>query len=435
MDVQQLIVRTEGRIARSTEPLPLGNEPPKALNAEQLAAVNGILQEFRSPQRRPAVLFGITGSGKTEVYMELIRRTMDAGRQAILLIPEISLTYQNLSRFTRVFGDRVGIVHSKLSAGEKYECFERARKGEISVMIGPRSALFAPFPALGMIIVDEEHEGAYISDSAPRYNAVEAAVKRGELAGAGVVLGSATPSVHTFNTAMDRKYAIFLLKHRAAAGSSLPHVDIIDMREELKEGNKGMFSRKLEDGIRERLEKKEQIMLFLNRRGYSGSISCRSCGKVIKCPHCDVSMTSHKGNILKCHYCGYTVGMPDRCPSCGSPYIAGFGAGTQKVESLVKKKFPEARIIRMDMDTTSRKNAHEKLLKAFGEGKADILIGTQMIVKGHDFPRVTLMGILAADLSLNVSSYTAAERTFQLLTQAAGRAGRAGAAGGGVIHA
>lgn len=414
---------------KSTEPLPLGNEPPKALNAEQLAAVNGILQEFRSPQRRPAVLFGITGSGKTEVYMELIRRTMDAGRQAILLIPEISLTYQNLSRFTRVFGDRVGIVHSKLSAGEKYECFERARRGEISIMIGPRSALFAPFPDLGMIIVDEEHEGAYISDSAPRYNAVEAAVKRGELAGAGVVLGSATPSVHTFNTAMDRKYAIFLLKHRAAAGSSLPHVDIIDMREELKEGNKGMFSRKLEAGIRERLEKKEQIMLFLNRRGYSGSISCRSCGKVIKCPHCDVSMTSHKGNILKCHYCGYTVGMPDRCPSCGSPYIAGFGAGTQKVESLVKKKFPEARIIRMDMDTTSRKNAHEKLLKAFGEGKADILIGTQMIVKGHDFPRVTLMGILAADLSLNVSSYTAAERTFQLLTQAAGRAGRAGAAG------
>ena len=414
---------------KTEENLPRGNESPKTLNEEQLAAVNGILHEFRHPDRRPAVLFGVTGSGKTEVYMELIRRILTAGRQAILLIPEISLTYQNLSRFTRVFGDQVGVVHSKLSAGEKYECFERARKGEISIMIGPRSALFAPFPDLGIIIVDEEHEGAYISDSVPRYNAVEAAVKRGELAGAGVVLGSATPSVNTFNTAMDRKYSIFLLKHRAASGSTLPHVDIIDMREELKDGNKGMFSRKLEEGIRERLEKKEQIMLFLNRRGYSGSISCRSCGKVIRCPHCDVSMTSHKGNILKCHYCGFTAGMPDRCPSCGSPYIAGFGAGTQKVESLIRKKFPEARVIRMDMDTTARKNAHEKLLRTFGEGKADILIGTQMIVKGHDFPKVTLMGILAADLSLNVSSYTAAERTFQLLTQAAGRAGRAGAAG------
>lgn len=414
---------------KAEDVLPFGKEPPKILNGEQLAAVNGILQEFGRPDRRPAVLFGVTGSGKTEVYMELMRRTLDAGRQAILLIPEISLTYQNLSRFTKVFGEQVGIVHSKLSAGEKYECFEQARKGEISVMIGPRSALFAPFSDLGLIIVDEEHDGAYLSDSVPRYSAVDAAVKRGELAGAGVVLGSATPSVRTFHTAMDRKYAVFLLKHRAAAGSSLPHVDIIDMREELKDGNKGMFSRKLEAGIRQRLAEKEQIMLFLNRRGYSGSISCRSCGKVIKCPHCDVSLTSHRGNILKCHYCGFTMNMPDRCPSCGSPYIAGFGAGTQKIESLVKKKFPEARVLRMDMDTTARKNAHEKLLRAFGEGKADILIGTQMIVKGHDFPNVTLMGILAADLSLNVSSYTAAERTFQLLTQAAGRAGRAGSAG------
>ena len=417
--------------------MPFSGEVPTGktvLNEEQMRAADGIWQEVNSDHPRPCLLFGITGSGKTEVYMELIERTIAAGKQAILLIPEISLTFQNLERFYRRFGDRTAVLHSRLSAGEKYDNLERVRTGQADLMIGPRSALFAPFPRLGMILVDEEHDGAYHSDYTPRYRAGETAIERGRLAGAGVVLGSATPSMESFYAAMDRRYAIFTLRKRAVSGSRLPRVDIIDLREELREGNKTIFSRKLEEEIRDRLEKGEQVMLFLNRRGYAGFLSCRSCGRVIKCPHCDVSLTSHAGGELVCHYCGYRIPMPDRCPSCGSPYIAGFGTGTQKVESLARKYFPHARILRMDTDTTARKGSHGKILGTFREGKADILIGTQMIVKGHDFPRVTLVGILAADLSLYTDDFRSAERTFQLLTQAAGRAGRAGREGHVIIQ-
>ncbi|MDD6211683.1 MAG: primosomal protein N' [Clostridiales bacterium] len=409
-------------------------EPAPSLNEEQSRAVEGIWQEIHGEKPRPCLLFGVTGSGKTEVYMELISRMAAEGRQSILLIPEISLTYQNLQRFYRRFGRRVAVVNSRLSEGEKFDSMEKARKGEVDLIIGPRSALFAPFPRLGLILVDEEHETAYNSETSPRYHGVETAIARAGLANAGIVLGSATPSMESFDAAMDRRYAVFPLRKRARSGSVLPQVDVVDMREELREGNKSIFSGTLAQSIRERLEKKEQIILFLNRRGYAGFISCRSCGTVMKCPHCDVSLTSHRGGRLVCHYCGYERPMPDRCPSCGSPYIAGFGIGTQKVEAMISREFPEARVLRMDLDTTGKKDSHSRILSAFAGGEADILLGTQMIVKGHDFPKVTLVGILAADLSLYSSDFRSAERTFQLLTQAAGRAGRAGSRGNVVIQ-
>ena len=405
-------------------------QPPKTLNEEQQAAVNGILSVY--PQ--PSLLFGVTGGGKTEVYMALIDAMRAQGKQTILLIPEISLTYQNLRRFYERFGNRVAVVNSRLSAGEKYDSYENARSGQIDIMIGPRSALFTPFTNLGMIIVDEEHESAYNSETSPRYRAVETAITRGRMAGAGVVLGSATPSLESYTKALSGEYALFRITSRARVGSVLPEVKICDLRKELREGNKTIFSRILAEAIKDRLEKREQVMLFLNRRGYAGFISCRSCGYVFRCPHCDVSLTSHRNGQLVCHYCGLSVPMPDRCPSCGSPYIAGFGLGTQKVETMVKKYFPSARTLRMDMDSTSRKDSHGKILSSFAKGEADILIGTQMIIKGHDFPRVTLVGILAADLSLYSDDFRAGERTFQLLTQAAGRAGRAGAEGLVVIQ-
>ena len=406
-----------------------GSLPPE-LNAAQKEAVAGILASYP----KPALIFGVTGSGKTEIYMSLIAEMIRRGRQTILLIPEIALTYQNLSRFTGRFGSRVGVVNSRLSAGEKSECFRRARRGELDVMIGPRSALFTPFPNTGLIIIDEEHEGAYNSDTTPKYNAVDTARKLSELLGAGLVLGSATPSLESYTRALAGEYGLYRLPSRAVSGSVIPKVTVVDLRKELREGNRGIFSRQLLTLMAMRLQRHEQIMLFLNRRGFTGFISCRSCGRPIKCPHCDVSMTVHKNGRLVCHYCGHNVPMPDRCPACGSPYIAGFGVGTQKVEAEVKKLFPEASTLRMDMDTTSRKDGHSKILAAFGTGEADILIGTQMIVKGHDFPNVTLVGVLAADLSLYAQDFRASERTFQLLTQAAGRAGRGSVPGDVVIQ-
>ncbi len=406
-----------------------GSLPPE-LNAAQKEAVAGILASYP----KPALIFGVTGSGKTEIYMSLIAEMIRRGRQTILLIPEIALTYQNLSRFTGRFGSRVGVVNSRLSAGEKSECFRRARRGELDVMIGPRSALFTPFPNTGLIIIDEEHEGAYNSDTTPKYNAVDTARKLSELLGAGLVLGSATPSLESYTRALAGEYGLYRLPSRAVSGSVIPKVTVVDLRKELREGNRGIFSRQLLTLMAMRLQRHEQIMLFLNRRGFTGFISCRSCGQPIKCPHCDVSMTVHKNGRLVCHYCGHNVPMPDRCPACGSPYIAGFGVGTQKVEAEVKKLFPEASVLRMDMDTTSRKDGHSKILAAFGAGEADILIGTQMIVKGHDFPNVTLVGVLAADLSLYAQDFRASERTFQLLTQAAGRAGRGSVPGDVVIQ-
>ena len=394
------------------------------LNGEQQAVVDAFCEDYEAGKRETYLIHGITGSGKTEVYMEMISRVISEGMQVIVLIPEIALTYQTVMRFYGRFGNRVSIINSRLSAGERYDQFERARGGDIDIMIGPRSALFTPFSRLGLIIIDEEHEGAYKSEVVPRYHARDVAVKRAQMQNASVVLGSATPSLEAYTKALRGEYRLFSLHTRAKADSRLADEAVVDLREELKDGNKSIFSRRLQQMIGDRLEKKEQIMMFINRRGYANFVSCRSCGEAIKCPHCDVTLTLHKDNRLVCHYCGYSIPMPDKCPSCGSPYIANFGVGTQKIEMMAKKMFPQARVLRMDLDTTSKKGGHEEILSAFAEGDADILIGTQMIVKGHDFPDVTLVGVLAADLSLYTPDYRAAERTFQLLTQAAGRAGR-----------
>ena len=393
------------------------------LNYEQQEIVDAIESEWEEKEIASYLIHGVTGSGKTAVYMELIARTVARGKQAILLIPEISLTYQNVLRFYHRFGDRISVLHSRLSQAERYDQFERARQGDIDVMIGPRSALFTPFQKLGMIIVDEEHETSYKSEQVPRYHARETARKRAVLEGAKLVLGSATPSLEAYYEAQMGESRLFTLKERAAGGM-LPEVITADMREELKAGNRSVFSRILTEKIGERLKRGEQVMLFLNRRGYAGFVSCRSCGHVMKCPHCDVSLSLHQGRRLVCHYCGYEEPAVGKCPTCGSPFIGGFKVGTQQVVELVQQVFPNARILRMDADTTKGKDGHAELLRAFAQRDADILVGTQMIVKGHDFPLVTLVGILAADLSLNMSDYEAAERTFQLLTQAAGRAGR-----------
>lgn len=423
--------------ASPKEPKHLGSFPAAGkvrLNEEQRQAAETVIRDYDSGLRNTYLLYGITGSGKTEVYMELIDHTLREGRKVIVLIPEISLTYQTVMRFYRRFGNRVGIMNSRLSAGERYEQSERAANGDIDIMIGPRSALFTPFLDLGLIVIDEEHEGAYKSETAPRYDAREVAKVRADMSGAVLVLGSATPSVESFYRAEQGEYRLLTLTKRAKENSRLAGVHIVDLREELAEGNRSIFSRKLKELIEDRLAKKQQVMLFMNRRGYAGFVSCRSCGKAIKCPHCDVSLTYHRNGQLKCHYCGFERPLPDKCPSCGSPFIAPFGTGTQKLEEFTKREFPEARILRMDADTTAKKGAHEEILATFAEGGADILIGTQMIVKGHDFANVTLMGVMAADLSLYAPDFKSAERTFELLTQASGRAGRGDLQGDVVIQ-
>lgn len=378
------------------------------------------------------LIHGITGSGKTEVYMDLIDYTINQGKSAIVLIPEIALTYQTVMRFTRRFKEKVSIINSRLSQGERYDQFERAKSGDISIMIGPRSALFTPFTNLGLIIIDEEHESAYKSESIPKYHAIEVAQKRAFDIGATLVLGSATPSMESYYRAKKGIYTLHKLTVREKG--KLPTVSVVDLREELKDGNKSIFSRKLQNLIQDRLEKKEQTMLFINRRGFAGFVSCRDCGKSIKCPHCDVTLKLHNNKKLVCHYCGHTEKLPTLCPECKSTFLGGFGIGTQKIEMLIKQLFPTANVLRMDADTTSTKGSHDEILAAFSNHQADILVGTQMIVKGHDFPNVTLVGVLAADMSLYASDYTAAEKTFQLLCQSAGRAGRGSDKGEVVIQ-
>ncbi len=393
------------------------------LNEEQQYIVNDFGREYGMGIRSTYLIHGITGSGKTEVYMDIIADVIEQGKEVILLIPEIALTYQTVLRFYKRFGERISIMNSKMSQGERYDQSERARNGEIDIIIGPRSALFTPFQNLGLILIDEEHEYSYKSETVPKYHAVTVAVRRAGLTNSSVILGSATPSLETYLMAQKGDIKLYTLTKRAKEAEP-PVVWISDLREELKKKNKSIFSEKLKELILDRLNKKEQIMLFLNRRGYAGFVSCRSCGHVMKCPHCEVSLTSHNNGKMICHYCGYTEQQPSNCPDCKSKYIAAFGTGTQKVEELVKKEFPEARVLRMDADTTKNKGGHEAVLSAFSEHKADILVGTQMIVKGHDFPKVTLVGIIAADLSLYTGDFRASERTFQLLCQAAGRAGR-----------
>ena len=420
---QQVITVETESYYRNPVRLEAGRREEKKLSNEQQAIVDTVIADRDAGICKTYLIHGITGSGKTEVYLSLIEETVKRGRQCIMLIPEIALTYQTLLRFYKRFGDRVSVLNSSLSEGERYDQCERARKGEIDVIIGPRSALFVPFEKLGMIVIDEEHEPSYKSETTPRYHARETAEYLASLKGASLVLGSATPSLEAYSRAKKGEYELFTLTRRLTGGR-LADVSVVDLRKELKEGNRSIFSRKLQELIEDRLSRKEQIMLFLNRRGYAGFVSCRSCGLVMKCPHCDVSLSQHRGGKLVCHYCGYEMQEPKKCPSCGSPYILGFKAGTQQIEDQIRKRFPGAGVLRMDADTTRRKGSYEEILSSFAGEEADILLGTQMIVKGHDFPKVTLMGVLAADLSLNDSDYHCGERTFQLLTQAAGRAGR-----------
>lgn len=403
------------------------------LSAEQSEIVNRFKKELAQGNSKTYLLHGVTGSGKTEVYMSMIEEVLNQKKQVIVLIPEIALTYQTLQRFYGRFGEQVSFIHSKLSQGERYDQFKKAKEGKINIMIGPRTALFTPFLNLGLIVIDEEHESSYKSDGLPKFHARETAVELAKMVGASVVLGSATPSLEAYFRAKNGEYELFELKNRIH-NHEMAHTEIVDLRQELKEGNRSIFSRSLQEKIKERLEKKEQIMLFINRRGYAGFVSCRECGHVMKCPHCDVSLTDHKNGKLICHYCGYETASVSNCPECGSKYISGFKVGTQQIEEMLNQMYPEAKILRMDADTTKGKNDYEKILQTFSNEEADILVGTQMIVKGHDFRKVTLVGILAADLSLASSDYRASERTFQLITQAAGRAGRFGLRGDVVIQ-
>lgn len=398
-------------------------KPEFELSSEQRQIVDAVTKDWDFGEPQDYYLHGITGSGKTAVYIELIAETLKRGKQAIVLIPEISLTYQTLRRFYARFGNQVSVMNSTLSQGEKYDQMRRAMDGDIQVIIGPRSALFTPFPDLGLIIIDEEHESSYKSELSPKYHAREVAEELARIHRASLLLGSATPSMEAYYQVKQGKYKLFHLEKRLTGGT-LPSVEVVDLREELKMGNRSIFSFRLQQELQQRFEKKEQTILFLNRRGYSGFISCRSCGHVMRCPHCSVSLSQHQNGKLTCHYCGYTIPGVKLCPECGSKYIAGFKVGTQQIEEKLKEMFPGIRVLRMDADTTRTKESYERILAAFAAGEADVLVGTQMIVKGHDFPRVTLVGVLAADLSLSFGDFRSAERTFQLLTQAAGRAGR-----------
>ena len=407
----------------------------KVLSPEQQHIVDTVRKDYDEGKRDTYLIHGITGSGKTEVYIALIDDCIKRGKQAIVLIPEIALTYQTLMRFYRHFGDRVSVMNSSLSPGEKFDQMERARAGDIDIIIGPRSALFTPFPNTGIIIIDEEHESTYKSETMPKYHARETAIELSRLLpdGAAVVLGSATPSLESYDRAQKGEYHLFELNRRLTGGT-LPEVEVADLREELRCGNRSIFSRRLQELMEDRLARGEQAMLFINRRGLAGFVSCRSCGHVFKCPHCDVSLSEHRGGRLVCHYCGHEEVRPKLCPKCGSKYVSSFRAGTQQIEDEVKKFWPSARVLRMDADTTKTKGSYDKILSTFANKEADVLVGTQMIVKGHDFPDVTLVGILAADMSLYASDYRASERTFQLITQAAGRAGRGEKKGNVVIQ-
>ena len=393
------------------------------LNDEQREIVDDFKKDYEAGQRNRYLLHGVTGSGKTLVYIELVKEVVRQGKTAIVLIPEIALTLQTVERFEAAFGNRISIINSRLSKGEKYTEFERAKKGETDLIIGPRSALFAPYKNLGLIIIDEEHDGAYKSETTPKYHARETAIKRAELEGAAVVLGSATPSVDSFYKAETGEYKLWTLPDRVL-GRSMAEAHVVDLRNELREGNRSIISRELYARMKAAFDEGEQVMLFINRRGFNSFVSCRSCGEVIKCPKCDVALALHGKTKLMCHYCGYQTEMPAKCPSCGSGMIGGYGTGTEKVEAAVKSLFPEIKTIRMDKDTTTTKDAHAKIIETFKSHKADCLIGTQMIVKGHDFGNVTVVGIILADLSLFDNDYISAERTFDLLAQAAGRAGR-----------
>ena len=406
----------ENRTFERTKPLPL--------TEAQQTAIEPILNAIEQNHHEVFLLYGVTGSGKTEIYLQSIQEVIEKGQEAIVLVPEISLTPQMVNRFKGRFGDLVAVLHSGLSAGEKYDEWRKIQRKEVKVVVGARSAIFAPFENIGIIIIDEEHETSYKQEEMPRYHARDVAVERALNYNCPVVLGSATPSLESFARAQKKVYHLLSLPNRMN-NQNLPAVEIIDMREELRDGNRSMFSRKLFEMLKDRIEKKQQSVLFLNKRGHSSFVMCRDCGYVMNCPNCDISLTYHRvTEQMKCHYCGYESFVPKHCPECNSEYIRYFGTGTQKVEEELGKILPEARVIRMDVDTTGRKGSHERLLTDFKDGKADILLGTQMIAKGLDFPNITLVGVLSADTMLHLPDFRASEKTFQLLTQVSGRAGR-----------
>ncbi|MEL0538310.1 primosomal protein N' [Staphylococcus debuckii] len=399
-------------------------EEKRQLTPGQQEAYDAIKKVIDEEKQETFLLHGVTGSGKTEVYLQTIEAVLQQDKQAMMLVPEIALTPQMVLRFKKRFGDEVAVLHSALSKGERYDEWQKIRDGRARVSVGARSSVFAPFTNLGMIIIDEEHEATYKQEDYPRYHAKDIALWRSEYHQCPLILGSATPSLETYARAEKGVYHLLSLPERVN-NQPLPAINIVDMREELAEGNRSMFSTSLRAAIEERLARNEQIVLFLNQRGYSSFVLCRDCGHVPQCPNCDISLTYHKSSDqLKCHYCGYQETPPNKCPNCESEHIRQMGTGTQKVEELLNREFEDAKIIRMDADTTSRKGAHEKLLNDFGEGKGDILLGTQMIAKGLDFPNITLVGVLNADTMLNLPDFRASERTFQLLTQVSGRAGR-----------
>ncbi len=398
---------------------------PHRLNEEQQQVVDHVVTQVNQQQPKTNLLHGITGSGKTEVYLQIIEKALAQGKEAIMLVPEIALTPQIANRFVSRFQGSVAILHSGLSMGEKYDEWRKILRGEVKIVVGARSAIFAPFKNLGVIIVDEEHEGTYKQEDAPRYHAIEVAKSRATYHSCSLVLGSATPSVESYARALKGVYDLLVLSKRAVSSATLPHVELIDMRESVGADDNLILSERLAHAILDRLEKKEQIVLLLNRRGYSNFLQCRECGYVVTCQQCDVSLTYHKPNQkLKCHYCGYEQQVIKHCPSCHERALRFFGQGTQKVEEYLQQQYPSARIMRMDVDTTATKGSHQKLITAFENEEADILLGTQMVGKGLDFPKVTLVGVLSADASLHISDYKASERTYQLLTQVAGRAGR-----------
>jgi primosomal protein N' (replication factor Y) (superfamily II helicase) len=397
---------------------------PLSLTKGQQEAINPIQKSIFQNEHEVFLLYGVTGSGKTEVYLQSIQSVLEKGKEAICLVPEISLTPQMVNRFKGRFGDQVAVMHSGLSAGEKYDEWRKIQRKEVSVVVGARSAIFAPFENLGIIIIDEEHETSYKQEETPRYHARDVAIKRGEHFNCPVVLGSATPSLESFARAQKDVYKLLSLPSRMN-NQALPAVEIIDMRDELRTGNRSMFSTSLFEKMKDRIDKGQQIVLFLNKRGHSSFVMCRDCGFVVNCPNCEISLTYHRnGQQMRCHYCGHEEYVPSKCPECSSEHIRYFGTGTQKVEEELGKILPEARVIRMDVDTTSKKGSHEKLLDAFQNGKADILLGTQMIAKGLDFPNITLVGVLSADTMLHLPDFRSSEKTFQLLTQVSGRAGR-----------
>jgi len=409
--------------AEPAEPSPLCSPPP--LTQEQKRAAAAILPAIGKRETAAFLLHGVTGSGKTEVYLAACEKALEEGRKAIMLVPEISLTHQTVKRFIERFGEaRIAILHSKLTLRERYDEWIRIKRGDVDIAIGARSAVFAPFSDIGLIIVDEEHESTYKSDMTPKYDTVEVAYKRAAASGAAVILGSATPSIVSSYRAEQGLYKKLALTKRYNT-TPLPMLHVADMRSELLKGNKGIFSEALFSAVNETLQNGKQVMLFLNRRGWSSFVSCPSCGFVMKCERCKISLTYHKAeNRAVCHYCGMSRKVPDTCPSCGKPGLRFFGLGTEQVEELAGEAFPEAKIARLDADNAKKRGSGERILAAFGAGKTDILIGTQMIAKGLDFPGVALVGIVAADISLNIPDFKSPERTFQLITQVAGRAGR-----------